>query len=188
MLGSAIRPVLAVAILSALSGHRLAASTQQAVAVHTEPRAVKLEAARSIVPLLKDVRGRAKGGMTFGPGTVPDSPFAHTQTTLFAFKLSRRSVRVDPKVVAAIDDLLGWQIGAPGTDDTTELFETWLDQLAVKAAALGLQTGVLPCDTRCVVERMTTLDEAWGASPRQRADRRDQALLDSLSDVVVGPK
>ena len=43
------------------------------------------EAARGLLPLLSDVRRRAEAPVKVGPGTVPDSPFAGTQTTLFAF-------------------------------------------------------------------------------------------------------
>jgi len=41
------------------------------------------------------------------------------------------------------------------------------------------------CDVNCVVKRMTTLDETWGSSPRNRADVRDELLLDALKVAVL---
>ena len=68
------------------------------------------EAARVLVPLLRDVRRRAQRPVEVRPGTVPNSPFAGTQTTLFAFSVSERSVPVDTRVVAAMDRLITWPI------------------------------------------------------------------------------
>jgi hypothetical protein len=41
------------------------------------------------------------------------------------------------------------------------------------------------CDVNCVVKRMTTLNETWGSSPRNRADVRDELLLDALKVAVL---
>jgi hypothetical protein len=146
--------------------------------------AARNEAARSLVPLLKDVRQRTRGGVSVQPGTVPDSPFAGTQTTLFAYTVGKRSVRLDPKVVEAMDRLIAWKIGDAAAAADAELFDEWLDQLSIKAMAVGPPTGALVCDPACVVARMTKLDDTWGGSPRDRAGRRDELLLDALIAAV----
>ena len=46
-------------------------------------------------------------------------------------------------------------------------------------------TGGGTCDAACVVQRMTTLDESWGSSPKNRADVRDELLLDALATVIT---
>ena len=148
--------------------------------------AARLQAARTLVPLLKDLRQRAQGGTAVQRGSVPNSPFTGTQTTLFAFSLSKRSVPVDPRVVAAMDRLLAWNISGPPVDDAPALFDRWLQELsASSSAALRLQGGAGTCDAACVAQRMTTLDETWGASPRNRSDVRDEALLQALVSVVT---
>jgi hypothetical protein len=150
--------------------------------------AQRQEAARALVPLLKDVKAHAQTGPTVKPGTVPDSPFTGTQTTLFAFTLSKRSVPVDPRVVSAMDRLLAWNISAPGHEDNAQLFDRWLVELQARSSgALRLQGQPGLCDVNCVVARMTTLNETWGSSPRDRADVRDELLLEALR-VAVLPK
>ena len=150
--------------------------------------AQRQEAARALIPLLKDVRTHAQPGVTTKPGTVPDSPFAGTQTTLFAFTLSKRSVPVDQRVVRALNQLLDWNIGASGHDDLAQLFDKWLIELEARSTgAMRLSGGGL-CDVNCVVKRMTTLDETWGSSPRNRADVRDELLLDALKVAVLEKK
>lgn len=147
--------------------------------------AQRQEAARALIPLLKDVRTHAQPGATLKPGTVPNSPFAGTQTTLFAFTLSKRSVPVDLRVVTAMNRLLDWNIGASGRDDLAHLFDKWLIELEARSTgAMRLSGGGL-CDVNCVVKRMTTLDETWGSSPRNRADVRDELLLDALKVAVL---
>jgi hypothetical protein len=147
--------------------------------------AQRQDAARTLIPLLKDVRTHAQPGATMKPGTVPNSPFAGTQTTLFAFTLSKRSVPVDLRVVTAMNRLLDWNIGASGHDDLAQLFDKWLVELEARSTgAMRLSGGGL-CDVNCVVKRMTTLDETWGSSPRNRADVRDELLLDALKVAVL---
>jgi hypothetical protein len=143
------------------------------------------EAARVLVPLLRDVRRRATNNVAVGPGTVPDSPFAGTQTTLFAFTLSKRNVPVDPRVVAAMDRLIGWQIDDPQSAETGRLFDQWLSALMQENMGSVLVRGGGPCDLGCMTKRMATLDETWGASPRNRAETRDETLLDALIAAVV---
>lgn len=147
------------------------------------------EAARALVPLLKDVRTRAQPGVALRPGTAPDSPFTGQPSTLFAFTLSKRSVPVDPRVIAAMDQLLTWNIAASDvrdTDDNTQLFDRWLVELEARSSgALRLQGGAGLCDVNCVVSRMTTLDGTWGSSPKNRADVRDELLLEALKVAVL---
>jgi hypothetical protein len=146
--------------------------------------AERITAARSLVPLLEGVRRRTAPGVTVQPGTVPDSPFAGTQTTLFAFTVGRRSLKLEPAVVEAMDRLLSWKDGIPASDADTELMDAWLDELSTKAMAVGTPSGLAVCDTACVVDRMTKLDDRWSTNPRERAELRDSMLLDALSTVV----
>ncbi len=146
--------------------------------------AQRQEAARALVPLLKAVREHAQPGATVKPGTVPNSPFTGTQTTLFAFTLSKRSVPVDQRVVTAMSRLLAWNI-ASGDDETAALFDKWLIELEARSSGAMRLTGGGLCDVNCVVKRMTTLDETWGSSPRDRADERDELLLEALRVAVL---
>lgn len=143
------------------------------------------EAARLLVPLLRDVRKRAQGGVTVKPGSVPDSPFAGTQTILFAFSVSKRSVPVDRRVVAAMDTLAAWNIDDPTAEETGRLFDQWLAELMVKNAAMTALQGAGPCDVSCVARRMNTLDATWGATSHTRAEGRDEMLLEALAATVL---
>lgn len=145
------------------------------------------EAARALVPLLRDVKTHARPGPRARPGTVPDSPFAGTQTTLFAFTVSKRSVPVDQRVVTAMNQLLDWNVGANGQEAIVQIFDRWLLELEARSSGAMRLTGGGLCDVNCVVTRMTTLDGTWGSSPRNRADVRDELLLDALT-VAVLPK
>jgi hypothetical protein len=150
--------------------------------------AQRRDAARALIPLLKGVKAHAQPGVTVTPGTAPDSPFTGTQTTLFAFSLSKRSVPVDPRVVAAMNRLLDWNAGAPGQEENARLFDRWLVELEARSAAAGRMRGdVGLCDVTCVVARMTTLNETWSSSPKNRADVRDELLLEALKVAVLMP-
>lgn len=147
------------------------------------------EAARTLVPLLKDVKAHAQPGATVKPGTAPSSPFTGRPSTLFAFTLSKRSVPVDARVVEAIDRLLTWNIAnsdTSGADENTRLFDRWLVQLEARSSgAVRLRGDAGLCDVGCVVTRMTTLDEGWGSSPKNRGDVRDELLLEALKVAVL---
>ncbi|HUU33748.1 MAG TPA: hypothetical protein VMW48_06765 [Vicinamibacterales bacterium] len=147
------------------------------------------EAARALVPLLKDVKAHAQPGATARPGTAPNSPFTGQPSTLFAFTLSKRSVPVDPRVVEAMDRLLMWNIAASDTsdaDDNTQLFDRWLVELEARSSGvLRLRGEAGLCDVNCVVSRMTTLDGTWGSSPKNRADVRDEMILEALKAAVL---
>jgi hypothetical protein len=151
--------------------------------------AQRQEAARALVPLLKDVQSHAQPGLAVKPGSAPSSPFAGTQTTLFSFTLSKRSVPVDPRVVAAMNRLLDWNVGAANRDDEARLFDQWLMELQSRStAAMALTGGGGVCDLNCVVSRVTTLNETWGPSPKGRADARDEVLLDALTAAVLAAR
>lgn len=147
------------------------------------------EAARAIVPLLKDVKQHAQPGTTVTPGGAPNSPFTGTQTTLFSFTLSKRAVPVDPRVVTAMNRLLDWNVGAAGRDEEARLFDRWLMELQTRsAAAMSLAGNGGLCDLTCVVTRVTTLNEAWGPTAKGRADARDEVLLDALTAAVLSTR
>jgi hypothetical protein len=149
------------------------------------------EAARALVPLLKGVKAHAQPGAALRPGTAPNSPLTGRPSTLFAFTLSKRSVPVDPRVVEAMDRLLLWNVAASdatGADQDTRLFDRWLVELEARSSgALRLKGGTALCDVACVVGRMTTLDDMWGSSPKNRADVRDELLLEALKVAVLTP-
>lgn len=181
------RTVAAAAIVVALSYAEAASAQTSPPIVIGATVQQRYEAARQLVPLLQDVKGHAATGTTVKPGTVPDSPFAGTQTTLFAFTLSKRTVPVDPRVVAAMNRLLAWDIGATGpeADATAAIFDRWLVELEARSSGAMRLTGGGLCDVNCVVSRMTTLNETWGSSPRGRGDARDELLLDALKAAVL---
>jgi hypothetical protein len=152
--------------------------------------AQRKEAARALVPLLNDVKAHATPGFTLEPGGAGRSPLTGQHSTLFAFTISRRSVPVDSRVVAAMDRLLAWDIGGPPAPATLQLFDRWLVELQARAASASVLQASGPglCDVNCIVQRMTTLYETWGASPQGRRDSRDELLLDTLSAAVLAEK
>lgn len=146
------------------------------------------EAARALVPLLKGVQAHGQPGATVKPGAVPNSPFAGTQTTLFAFTLSKRNVPVDPRVLTAMNRLLDWNIGAAGQEENARLFDRWLVELEARSSgALRMKGESGLCDATCVVARMTTLNDTWGSSPRTRADVRDEMMLEAFKVAALMP-
>ncbi len=182
---TAVRLRTALAVALTLPASTILAQTTPPQIVIGATVAQRQEAARALVPLLKDVRTHAQPGATVKPGTVPDSPFAGTQTTLFAFTVSKRAVPVDLRVVTAMNQLLDWNIGASGNEHLAQLFDRWLIELEARSTGAMRLTGGGLCDVNCVVKRMTTLDETWGRSPRNRADTRDELLLDALKVAVL---
>lgn len=186
-------PIVATLVLAAsfLVTPARVASAQPPGIVLGATVAQRQEAARALVPLLKDVKAHAQPGTTLKPGSAPNSPFTGQPSTLFAFTLSKRSVPVDPRVMEAMDRLLQWQTmpgdaGAAG--DTLALFDRWLVELEARSSnALRLAGAPGLCDVNCVVARMTTLNEAWGSSPKTRGDVRDEMMLDALKAAVISP-
>jgi hypothetical protein len=189
-LALAIRRMLPVFIAMpalALSAQSQPSSAQPPQIVIGATPEQRREAARALVPLLSDVKGHAQPGFEVKPGGAPPSPLTGRPSTLFAFTITRRSTAVDSRVVEAMDQLLSWEIGNPGQGDRAILFDRWLVELQARStAALRLSGGGL-CDVNCVVERMTTLNDAWG-SPQGRRDARDELLLDALTAAVLKDK
>ena len=182
-------PTVAVALsLLLASSAGVDAQQPRTIELDAATLSARTEAARSLVPLLQDVKRRAESKVTVQPGgATADSPFAGTNTTLFAMTIGQKSTPVDPQVVQAMDRLLKWQPG-DRTVPEAALFDEWLNQLSRKATALSVQSSATACDTNCVVSTMTRLNETWGESTRQRAEVRDQALLEALTDAVKRTK
>ena len=174
--------------LSLASSAGVDAQQPRTIELDAATLSARTEAARSLVPLLQDVKRRAESRVTVQPGgATADSPFAGTNTTLFAMTIGQKSTPVDPQVVQAMDRLLKWQPG-DRTVPEAALFDEWLNQLSRKATALSVRSSATACDTECVVSTMTRLNETWGESPRQRAEVRDQALLEAFTDAVKRTK
>jgi hypothetical protein len=176
--------------LSLLLASSAGAGAQQPTPIELDAATLsaRTEAARSLVPLLQDVKRRAESRTTVQTGgATADSPFAGTNTTLFAITVGQKNTPVDPQIVQAMDRLLKWQPG-DRTVPEAALFDEWLNQLSRKATALSVQSSATICDTNCVVSTMTKLNETWGESTRQRAEVRDQALLEALTDAVKKTK
>jgi len=185
----AVTSTLAVALFLVLASSAGAGAQQpRTIELDAATLAARTEAARSLVPLLQDVKRRAESRVTVQPGgATADSPFAGTNTTLFAMTIGQKSTPVDPQIVQAMDRMLKWQPG-DRTVPEAALFDEWLNQLSRKATALSVQSSATACDTNCVVSTMTKLNETWGESTRQRAEVRDQALLEAFTDAVKNTK
>ncbi len=184
------RLVLPVVVASAIlaGGLRTAGQQPQSVELDAATIAVRTEAARNLVPLLQDVKQRATSTVTVKPGGAPNSPFAGTQTTLLSFTIGKRNTPVDPQVVQALDRMLKWEPGDRSNEEQARLFDEWLNQLSRRATGLKLQTTTGACDTNCVVQTMTRLDDTWGEQMRDRAETRDGVLLDAFVDALKAAK
>lgn len=148
--------------------------------------AERREAARALVPLLRDVKTHAAPGLDVATGGAPPSALTGRPSTLFAFTISKKQVQVDPRVIAAMDRLLAWNPSTAGADDQLVLFDHWLVELQSRSAASKLlSSGAAVCDLSCVVTGVTTLDERWGRAPNGRADARDELLLDAMTAAVT---
>ncbi len=177
---------LGVVLITAASSMVQGQSSPQIVLGATV--AERHEAARALVPLLKNVKAHARPGATMKPGTAPKSPFTGMPTTLFAFTVSKHNVPVDPRVVTAMNRLLDWNIGADNQQENAQLFDRWLIELEARssnARRLSGEAGL--CEVNCVVARMTTLNETWSRSPKNRADVRDEMMLEAFKVAVLTP-
>jgi hypothetical protein len=181
-------PALVMASGLSPAAHAQSAAGQPPQIVIGATVAERREAARALVPLLSDLKEHARPGLEITPGAAPPSPITGHNSTLFAFTVSRRSTAVDSRVVAAMDQLLGWEVGNPGQGDRSVLFDRWLVELQARSTAAVRLSGGGLCDINCVVKRMTSLDEGWGASPKGRRDARDELLLDALTAAVLDDK
>lgn len=176
--------VFALAIAAARSVPAQTGSGAQIVLGATV--AERREAARALVPLLRDVKTHAAPGVDVTTGGAPPSKLTGRPSTLFAFTFSKKQVQVDPRVIAAMDRLLAWNPSTAGVDDQLVLFDNWLVELQSRtAAAKLLNSGAAVCDLACVVTSATTLDERWGRTSNGRADARDELLLDAMTAAVT---
>jgi hypothetical protein len=150
--------------------------------------AARTDAARSIIPLLDDVKRRVESRTQAEVGGgAPPSPFTGRTSTVFSVTLSKRPP-VAPQVVQAMDRLLKWEPGNRSAEYEATLFDRWFEQLSAKASALGTQRGIVACDAGCVARTMTALDETWGTAESERAEARDEALLEALTEAVKAVK
>jgi hypothetical protein len=158
-----------------------------------QPRAIELDAgtvaahtdaARHLIPLLEPVKEKASARYQVEKGSVPDSPFTGTQTTLFAVTLGKKNQPVDPQVVQAMERLLAWEPGNRSATEEAALFDAWMAELSKRTSSIATKRGIVACDTGCVVQTVTALDEAWGKDERERSQNRDQLLYESFVDAV----
>jgi hypothetical protein len=146
------------------------------------------QAARALVPLLKDVRATVEPRVSVESGTLPPSPFTGRSSTLFAVTIGVRSRQIDEHVVEAMDRLLAWDPGQPLTAGDRALVERWLDQLEGKVLARLFTAGLpVACDEVCVVQRLTNPDSVFGTSARDRQETRDDLLLEALIEAAGEP-
>jgi hypothetical protein len=182
---------LVLALVVAFSGVAAMAQAQQQprpIELDAATLAARTEAARSLIPLLEDVKEKAKTRYQVERGSVPDSPFAGTQTTAVAITIGRKNTPPDPQVIKAMEELLEWEPGDRSDTEKAALFDAWLSELSLRASAIATKRGLVSCDTACVVKTMTALDEGWGSAERQRPENRDQVLLDTFTEAVKGKK
>jgi hypothetical protein len=172
--------------MKALLALAVSGSLAAGSAVGVQDAVAREAAARALVPLLESVRERLRPRLGIGFGTLPPSPFTGTPTTLIAVRIGTETVKVDPKVVSALEQLRAWNPAAAPDGPAAILFDHWLDQLKLKASVVrDPRSAALQCDTACLIERFTRLDEAFGSSQRERQELRDRLLLDALVAAVI---
>lgn len=179
---------LAAAIAAPVLAQQPAPSKpQQQVDIEAQT-AQRQVAATTVVPLLRDVRKQAQGGVQMRQGDPPNSPFTGTQTTLFSMSVSKREP-APPEVLKALDRLIEWNPGDRMAEADARLFDDVFDDVSTRMLALGAQVEAgVKCDRACILSRLTKLDETWGPDPRRRAAVRDQMLLDAVTSVVEARK
>lgn len=142
-------------------------------------------AARALVPLLKSVRQRLQPRVGITPGALPPSPFTGTQTAIVAVRIGEKEVNIEPKVRAALDRLLAWNMEMSPESPDAALFSHWLSHVRLKAVSVPPPGSTsMDCDTACAVARFTEPGEAFGSSRKAREEMRDQLLLDALIAAV----
>jgi hypothetical protein len=183
----------AVFVAALAIGLSLPAAADQAKPAQQQPQTIELDAAsmaahtqaaRSLIPLLEPVKEKATQRYQVEKGSVPDSPFTGTQTTAVAVTIGRKNQPVDPQVVKAMEKLLDWEPGDRSAKEETALFDAWMAELSKRASSIATKKGIVACDTGCVVQTVTALDDAWGKDARERSANRDQLLYDTFVDAV----
>ena len=145
--------------------------------------------ARTLAPLLADIRAELKRNVSVGPGTLPPSPFTGRRAVIAAVRVGWRGVDVQPEVVEAMDRLLKWHKskGALPEEDRP-LVERWVEGLRVRVLArLAARQQATDCDDRCVGAHLTQPEALFQGSARQRREERDDVLLDTFSRAVLEP-
>ena len=142
--------------------------------------------ARSVVPLLKDVRRGIESKVSIEPATLPPSPITGRSSTLFAFRVGVKSIDVPPGVVEAMDRLLRWDARQPLSEADRELVERWRQALRIKILGRLAATGAkgVGCDDQCVTAQLTSPGALFGRSRREQIDGRNELLLNALSEAV----
>lgn len=182
-------PVLVLGLgLPAAAGQGRPSQPPQTIELDATTMAAHTEAARNLIPLLEPVKEKATARYQTEKGSVPDSPFTGTQTTLFAVTVGKKNQPVDPQVVQAMDRLLKWEPGDRSAAEESALFDAWMAELSKRASSIATKRGMVACDTGCVVQTITALDDAWGKDERQRSDNRDQVLYETFVDAVKRKK
>jgi hypothetical protein len=179
-------PALAVGLSLPISADQAKPAQQQPQVIDLDAATVAAhtEAARDLIPLLEPVKEKAVSRYQVEKGSVPDSPFTGTQTTVFAVTLGKKNQPVDPQVVQAMEKLLGWEPADRTATEEAALFDAWMAELSKRASAIATKRGIVACDTGCVVQTITALDDAWGKDARERSANRDQVLYETFVEAV----
>ena len=101
------------------------AQQPQVIELDAATLAAHTEAARDLIPLLEPVKEKASSRYEIEKGSVPDSPFTGTQTTLFAVTIGKKNQPVDPQVLNAMEKLLKWEPGIAEAGDPPTDFERY---------------------------------------------------------------
>lgn len=147
----------------------------------------RVDAARSLVPLLNDLERRMSGRLRLEPGTLPPSPFSGGRSTLFAFKIVEGRAELDDRVVRAIERLRAWaKAPDPAASEAAELADTWMDHLLVTIGAFLPTEQAAPgaCDAACTAALLLKPGESFGRSRAEREEARDWVLAEALAAAV----
>jgi hypothetical protein len=146
--------------------------------------------ARTLVPLLEDVRKAIGPRVTVEPGTLPPSPITGRSAALFAIRIGVDSLDVDERVVRTIDRLLEWRrTPKPFSDEEVAILTRWVDELRSRVAGRLLAQGKATtyCDDVCVAGHLTKPEGLFQGTPRQRAEERNRLLVEALAEAVLEP-
>jgi hypothetical protein len=144
--------------------------------------------ARTLVPLLEDVRRAIGPHLTVNPGSLPPSPITGRRSALFAIRIGVESVDVDERVVKGMDRWLEW-IKRPKSlsPDDEALIGRWVDELHVKIAGRLLAKGVATsfCDDVCLAGYVRNPNTLFDGSERERREQQQRVVLDTFAAAVL---
>lgn len=141
-----------------------------------------LATAKTLVPLLAELRDKVSPHLTVRPGTLPPSPFTGRSSTIVAVQVGRESLDVEPRTLAAMDRLLAWDRTQPLPPEDRALVERWIEEL--RLALIARMPGPARdsgCDNACVVAELTGAGVLFQGTAAERADARNAVLLDALA-------